>query len=339
MNDTILAIDLAKTVFEVAVSNRPGTVARRRRLTRGQFWRFVEKEPPTTILMEACSSAHYWGQRFEQIGHQVLLLPPYDVAKYRKGQKTDRTDAKALLEAHRNEDIRPVPIKSPDQQALTSLHRLRSRWMASRTAGLNTIRGLLREFGLPIPVGAKRVVPQVTAWLDDDTVHPALAPVLRDAVQEIRDLEGRIQRIETQLGALGVQMEDVRRLRTVPGIGLLTGTALVAFVGSPRRFPSGRRFASFLGLVPKEFSSGGVRRLGHIHKRGDVYLRMLLIHGARSVLCHAKRCKNPDGLRAWALQTEKRRGHNVAAVALANKMARIAWATWNREEDFHTQSL
>jgi len=132
-------------------------------------------------------------------------------------------------------------------------------------------------------------------------------------------------------------MDTVQRLRTVPGIGLITATALVAFVGSPRRFPSGRRFASYLGLVPKEFSSGAVRRRGHIHKRGDVYLRTLLIHGARAVLCHAKRRATPDGLRAWALQTEKRCGHNVAAVALANKLARIAWATWSREEDFRTK--
>jgi transposase len=282
MNDTTLAIDLAKTVFEVAVSTRPGAVNRRRRLTRKQLSRFVEQQPPSTILLEACSSSHYWGRRFQESGHHVLLLHPQDVARYRKGQKTDRTDAKAILEAHRNEDIQPVPIKSPDQQALTSLHRLRSRWMAVRTAGLNTIRGLLREFGLPIPVGAKRVVPQVTAWLDEGTVHPALAPVLRDAVHEIRDLETRIHGVETQLASLGADMDTVQRLRTVPGIGLLTATALVAFVGSPRRFPSGRRFASYLGLVPKEFSSGAVRRRGHIHKRGDVYLRTLLIHGARS---------------------------------------------------------
>jgi transposase len=288
--------------------------------------------------MEACSSAHHWGRCFERIGHHVLLLPPHDVAKYRKGQKTDRTDAKALLEAHRNEEICPVPIKSTDQLAMTSLHRLRSRWMASRTAGLNTIRGLLREFGCHIPVGASHVLPQVTAWLDDGSIHPALAPILRDALDEIRDLEARIRRLETQLEVLAKGMDDVRRLRSVPGIGLLTATALVAFVGSPQRFPTGRCFASFLGLVPKEFSSGHIRRRGSIPKRGDIYLRTLLIHGARAVLCHAKKTENPDGLRAWALETEKRRGHNVAAVALANKMARIAWATWKREEDYHTTS-
>jgi transposase len=289
--------------------------------------------------MEACGSAHYWGQRFEAMGHRVRLLPAHDVARYRKGQKTDRNDAKAMLEAYRNEEVQPVPIKSPDQQALASLHRLRSRWVASRTAGLNTIRGLLREFGLPIPVGATRVVPQVTAWLEDDTIHPALAPILRDAVQEVRDIEDRMRRVETQLAALGAQMEEVRRLRTIPGIGLITATALVATVGSPRRFRTGRRFASFLGLVCKEFSSGSARRRGHIHKRGDVYLRTLLIHGARSVLCHAKRQAKPDGLRSWALETEKRRGHNIAAVALANKMARIIWSTWCREEDFRSQQL
>jgi transposase len=211
---------------------------------------------------------------------------------------------------------------------------MRSRWKGTRTSALNTVRGLLREFGLPIPVGAKQVVPQVTAWLGDGVIHPVIGPPLREMLDEIRQLEVQIKGIEVQLEAISLQMPDVARLRTIPGIGLLTSTALVAFVGSPHRFRSGRRFASFLGLVPKEFSSGSTRRRGHIHKRGDTYLRMLLVHGARATLCHAKRTKNPGRLHSWALETEKRRGHNIAAVALANKLARIAWATWKSDKDF-----
>lgn len=339
MYNTTLAIDLAKNVFEVAASTNPGTVDRRRRLTRNQLTRFVENEMPSTILMEACGSAHHWARRFERIGHHVLLLPAHDVAKYRKGQKTDRADAKAILEAHRNDQVHPVPIKSTDQQALGSLHRLRARWMATRTSALNNVRGILREFGFAIPLGATQVVPKVLAWLADGAIHPLLAPSIREALEEIGQLEQRIKSVERQLEAISSDVPDVARLRTIPGVGLLTATAIVAFVGSPHRFRSGRKFASFLGLVPKEFSSGNKRRRGHIHKRGDAYLRMLLVHGARATLCHAKRSKAPDRLRTWAIETEKRRGHNIAAIALANKMARIIWATWRTESDFVTAAV
>jgi transposase len=336
MKDTIFAIDLAKSVFEVAVSQHPGRVSQQRRLTRSQLPRFMGKQSPATVLMEACGSAHYWGREFQRLGHQVRLLPAHDVARYRQGNKTDAADTKAILEAGRNEKIRAVPVKSIDQQALTALHRLRSRWMATRTARINTIRGVLREFGLLIPMGATKVVPQVRAWIDDPEggVPPSLGSTLGEACDEIGELERRMRLVETQLETLGKQIDAVALLRTIPGVGPLTSTALVAFVGDVTRFPSSRHFAGYLGLTPREKSSGSIRRLGGITKHGDVYLRMLLIHGARSVLCNAKRLESHGSLQSWALRLEKKRGHNVAAVGLANRMARVVWAVWLRGQEY-----
>jgi transposase len=268
----------------------------------------------------------------------AVLLPPHAVRPYVLRNKTDRTDAKGLLEAFRNEDVHPVPVKSETQQALAALHRLRSTWLATRTARINTIRGLLREFGLLIPVGAHHVIPKVRLLLEDaDSGIPGLLrPALAAAAHEIPELDARIRAVEQQLEAAAAQALSVRQLRTIPGIGLLTATALVAAVGDVQRFPSARHFASYLGLTPRENSTGPRQRLGAISKRGDTYLRMRLIHGARSVLCRAKTRTAPpaDWLRTWALQVERRRGHNKAAVALANKLARIAWGVWRHGTDY-----
>lgn len=342
MHATTIAVDLAKSVFEVAVSQRPGKVAERRRLSRAQFSRFLSEREPATLVMEACGTAHHWGREASARGHQVVLLPPHAVRPYVTRNKTDGADTKGLLEAHRNEAICPVPLKSLDQQVLTALHRLRSCWMAARTARLNTLRGLLRELGLFIPVGARQVVTIVQALIGDaDSGLPeALRPVLAEAAREIGELEQRIRAVEAQLEALARESAVVTRLRTIPGVGLLTATALLAFVGDVARFPSGRHLASYLGLTPRERSSGLQRRLGRISKRGDPYLRMLLIHGARSLLCHAKRTgREPDGLRRWALGREHARGHNKAAVALANKLARIVWAVWRSERGYTAMRL
>jgi transposase len=304
-----IAVDLAKSVFEVACSDRPGRVAARHRLARAQFARFVATTAPAIVVMEACGTAHYWGRQAQQHGHRVVLLAPHAVRPYVARNKTDRSDAKGLLEALRNEALRPVPVKSVAQQALTALHRLRSTWLATRTARLNTVHGLLREFGVTIPVGARHVRPAVAALLaDPDSALPA------------------------------AELPAVTSLRTIPGVGLLTATALVGFVGDAHRFPTARHFASYLGLTPREHSGGSRRRLGAISKRGDASLRMLLTHGARSVLCHANRpSARPHRLSQWALALAHRRGHNPAAIALANKLARIAWAVWTTDTPFIPQ--
>ena len=337
MQDTTIAVDVAKNVFEVAVSGRPGQVSERQRLSRGQFVRFLAKRSPATVVMEACGTAHYWGRRAEAEGHRVVLLPPHAVRPYVLGNKTDAADAKGLLEALRNEDLRSVPVKSIEQHELASLHRLRSGWLATRTSRINTVRGLLRELGFTIPLGARRVVPAVVVLVSDaDSGLPeALRPMLTEAAQEIEALEGRVRAVEQSLAALARTSVVVSRLQTIHGVGLLTATALVAFVGDATRFASGRHFASYLGLTPRESSSGFKRRLGGISKRGDPYLRMLLVHGARSVLCNAKRTsKKNDHLRTWELEREQARGHNKAAVALANKLARIVWAVWSHDQGY-----
>lgn len=334
-NDTRIAVDVAKAVFEIAISDRPGRVNRRERPNRHQFLPFLAQQPPATVVMEACGSAHYWAREIQKLGHQVVLLPPHHVRPYIRRNKTDRTDAKGILEASRNDDIRPVPVKTVNQQALTSLHRLRSGWMLERTARLNTLRGLLRELGVFIAVGSREVVPAVWAAIEDadSNLPDALRSILAEACREIREIETRVKLVERQLEALAEQLRAVEQLQTIPGVGLLTATALVGFIGDIRRFPTARHFASYLGLTPREYSSGLKRNLGRISKRGDGYLRTLLIHGARSVLVHARK-HQPDRLREWANALAQTHVPNKVAVALANKLARIVWAVWKNERPF-----
>ena len=334
-----IAVDLAKSVFEIAVSRVPGKVAERHRLSRARFLPFFAQREAATVLLEACSSAHFWAREIETLGHQVVLLPPRLVRRYRsRHHKTDRADAKALLEAFRNQEIHPVPAKSVELQTIAALHRLRSGWLATRTARINTVRGILRELGFTIPQGAGQVVPRVREILDEAEIPSPLRLPLTEACAEIRDLEARAKGATAQLETLALSIPAVGHLLSVPGIGILTATALVACVAEIHRFPSGRHFASYLGLCPRESSSGSIRRLGRISKRGDTYLRMLLIHGARSCLLAAKRRVTKRPLEAWALDLEQRRGHNRAAVALANKMARIAWTVWKEDRDYRPEA-
>jgi transposase len=329
---SVVAVDVAKSVFELAVSEEPGRVKLHRRLSRGEFALFLAQMPRSSVVMEACGSAHHWGRQLQALGHSVVLLPPHQVRPYVTRNKTDRADAKGILEAYRNADLRPVPVKTISQHVLGSIHRFRAGWLAARTAHVNTLRGLLREIGHVIPEGIEKVVPQVRVLVADaDAEIPdGLRWTLAEACDEIESLSERIRGAEKQLEVLAEQTPVVKRLRSIPGVGLMTSTALVAFVGNVARFPSGRHFASYLGLTPREYSSGLRQRLGRISKRGDSYLRVLLVHGARSVLCHAKKAAAHDRLRTWALALQKRTRHNKAAVALANKLARIVWAVWNR---------
>ena len=332
VDPTTIAVDLAKSVFEVSVSRQPGRVCQRKRLTRSQFGQFLACQPPATVLMEACGSSHHWARVAQSLGHQVRLLPVQHVCRYRLREKTDHADTRALLEANRNEKISPVPVKTLFEQSIAGLHRIRSGWMATRTARLNTLRGLLRELGINIPLGARLVLPRLSEALSDPegSIPESLHPVLLAAAEEIRALQANIRQVDRQLESLSQRLPAAASLRSVPGIGILTATALIVSVGDPSRFKNGRRLASCLGLVPREHSSGSSRHLGAITKQGDSYLRTLLTHGARAVLWAAKHDPNPDALRRWALATEKRRGHNRAAIALANKLARIAWAVWSK---------
>ncbi|MDX2119551.1 MAG: IS110 family transposase [Gemmatimonadota bacterium] len=334
MSTLQIGVDLAKSVFEVAVSAVPGQVRERRRLSRTAFGTYFAEQAPAEVLLEACGSAHHWGRQLQRLGHQVSLLHPRDVARYRDGNKTDRADAKALLEAARNQALSRVPVKSVEQQAVVALHRLRQGYLQTRTARINAVRGHLREFGCPLPVGAHHVLPAGTAALAEDTVPAFLRPALETVLEEIRALETQAEGIRTELTRLAAQMPAAQLLQTVPGIGVLTATALVAFVGDIHRFRSGRHFAAYLGLTPRERSSGTVRRLGAITKQGNSYLRMLLIHGARAALRAGRVTRAPDDLRVWATAVATRQCHNVAAVALANKLARVCWRVWRDGRPF-----
>jgi transposase len=269
-------------------------------------------------------------------------LPAQYVRAYVKRNKTDAADAVALLEAARASDIKPVTVKSVEQQALQALHRMRSAWMATRTRRINTLRGFCREFGLVVPVGAVQGLAQIARLLaDDQSAIPAmLRTPMRLALEEIRLMEARIGQLERELAEVAQHSPACQALLSVPGIGLLTSTAMLAAIGNPISFDSGRRYSSFLGLTPREFSSGNSRYLGRISKRGDRYIRMLLTHGARSVLRAAtvaqRAGRNLDRLRNWALAIQSRTNHNKAACALANKLARIAWAVWVKHEKYRS---
>lgn len=340
MTTTTVAIDLAKSVFEIAVADEDGKVVDRKRLSRMQLHRYFENREVGRIVMEACGTAHYWGRWFAERGIAVTLLPPLYVRAYVRRNKTDRADATALLEAARASDIVPVQVKSIEQQALQGLHRVRSGWRATLTARVNTLRGLCREFGITAPVGYKRGLTRIVAQIEDENsaVPTLLRSMMRRVVTEIRGIEESIAQVETELREIARRSEVCQRLQTIPGVGLLGATAVLGSVGDIRTFRSSRQFAGWLGLTPREYSSGTVRRLGGISKRGDCYLRMLLVHGGRAVLHSARtaeRAGRPlDALRQWALRVAARAGHNKAAVAVANKLARVIWASWSRQRDF-----
>ena len=340
MDATTVAVDLAKTVFELAIADAQWHVVKRERLNRTQFARFLTATSRTHVVMEACGMAHYWGRVAQHHGHRVTLVPPAYVRPYVRRNKTDRADAEAILEAVRSGEMPSVPVKRIEQQALVAVHRVREQWMTTRTARINTLRGILREHGILLPAGAQTAVKAVPAILADaDTPLPMhLRTILTSVHEEIRSIEARVADLERALRALADADPVATRLREIPGIGLLTATALVGTVGHIHAFRRARQFASWLGLTPREYSSGAHRRLGGISKRGDVYLRCLLTHGARAVLHAAHRRTNAQEpltrLHQWALSVQARRGHNKATIAVANKLGRIVWAVWTRDVAF-----
>ena len=341
MNTTLIAVDLAKDVFELACANQASRIVDRKRLNRKQFHRFCSQHPPVTVVMEACGTAHYWARELDTMGHTVRLLPAQYVRAYRRRSKTDRNDAAALVEAARNPEILPVPVKTVEQQCIQTLHRCRSQWLATRTARINALRGLLRELGHPLPLGARAAITGARACRE--VVPTVLQPAIDALLDEIATLETRMADIEAALARHARDSEPVQQLLSVPGIGLLTATALAASAGSPGYFRNGRHLAGWLGLTPKEYSSGSRRLLGSISKRGDGYVRMLLIHGARAVLNRAKQLhragQSLSRLQQWVVRLEQRVGHNKAAVALANKLARIAWAVWLRSTPYQATPI
>jgi len=345
MHATTVAVDLAKNVFQLAVADAQWRVVETHRLTRTQFSRWFANQSVGLVVMEACGSAHHWARWLNSLGIEVRLLPAQYVRAYVRRNKTDAADAAALLEAARAGDLHPVRVKSVEQQALQGLHRVRSLWMATRTSRINALRGFCREFGLAVPQGARTGLEAISRVLaEPESVIPLLirhsAKLL---LEEIRLLEARIAQIERELAAAAKDSAACTLLLSVPGIGLLTATALVAATsGDVTHFKDARHFASWFGLTPREHSSGSTRRLGRISKQGDRYLRMLLTHGARSVLRAASAAldkgKTLTAVRQWAVGVQSRSNHNKATCALANKLARICYATLRDHRPFDDQA-
>jgi transposase len=334
MNITTVGIDLAKNVFQVHGVDARGKVVLRRQLRREQVARFFVKLPPCLIGMEACASSHHWGRTLERFGHAVRLMAPQFVKPYVKTNKNDAADAEAICEAVSRQNMRFVPIKSIEQQAILSVHRVRQGFVKARTAQANQIRGLLGEFGLVIPKGICHVAERVPGLLEDasNELPLALRQLIDRLTSHLKDLDQQVRELERQIIAWHRGSELSRKLEKIPGIGPLAATALVASIADPRSFKNGRQVSAWLGLVPRQNSSGGKSTLLGISKRGDVYLRTLLIHGARSVILMAKR--QTENKNVWLAKLLNRRHPNIAAVALANKNVRTVWALLAHGRDF-----
>lgn len=321
---TRIGIDVAKQVFQLHGVDAQGQTVLRRRLARPQLRPVVAQLPPCLIGMEACGSAHYWARELTLLGHDVRLMAPQFVAPYRKNDKNDGNDAEAICEAVGRPHMRFVPVKTLAQQAVLTVHRARQLVVAERTALINQTRGLLAEYGLIVPVGVAALRRALPGLLETPALPVLARDVFTDLADRLRVLDERITAYDRRVAQVAQQTESAQRLMQVPGVGPITATALVASVGDARTFKNGRQFAAWVGLVPRQHSSGGTRRLGRITKRGDVYLRTLLIHGARAVLRQLAR--RTDAISRWVTALKARRGFNKALVALAAKHARILWA-------------
>jgi transposase len=334
MKVTRIGIDLAKQVFQVHGVDRHEKVVIRKQLTRAKMRGFFAQLSPCLIGIEACASAHYWARELLQFGHTVRLIAPQFVRPYRKNPKNDGNDAEAICEAVSRPNMRFVPVKSAAQQAVLTVHRARELLVGGRTALVNQIRGLLAEYGIVVPQGIARLRRVLPSVLDDAANGlPGLAREIFAELQErLWDLDARIAAYDRRIAQLARQHEAAQRLMQLEGVGAATATAIVATIGDGKAFKNGRQFAAWLGLVPQQYSSGGKTRLGHISKRGNVYLRTLLIHGARSVLRLAG--QRTDAKSRWTEQLKQRRGNNIAAVALAAKHARILWAILARGQEY-----
>ena len=326
MNITTIGIDLAKSVFQVHGVDDAGQVIVRKKLRRGEVLTFFAAQPPCLVGMEACATAHHWAREISALGHQVRLMPPSYVKAYLRRQKNDAADAEAICEAVTRPSMRFVPVKSAERQAVLVLHRTRELLVRQRTMLINAIRGHCAEFGIIAPQGARRSaelvqhIRQATAARLPDVAKAAMLQL----AEQLDGLANEIHALERRLLVWHRQDQASQRLATIPGVGIITATALAATVTDPSIFRSGREFAAFLGLVPRQNSSGGKDRLGRISKKGDGYLRKLLVVGATSVI---RRSRDSTAVStSWIKRLLERRPARVVTVAMANKTARIVWA-------------
>jgi transposase len=334
MKITTFGIDLAKNVFQVHGVNEQGKTIVRKALRRDQVLEFFIKLNPCLIGMEACASAHYWARKLQVQGHTVKLMAPQYVKPYVKTNKNDAADAEAICEAVGRPNMRFVPIKNVEQQSVLSLHRARQGFVKSRTAQANQIRGLLSEYGIVIQQGICNVTKRLSHILEEcaNELPGAFCQLIQRLGDHLKELDRQVGELEVQIKIWHKQNEASKKLEDIPGIGPITATAIVASIGDAKCFKDGRQLAAWLGLVPRQHSSGGKQVLLGISKRGDSYLRTLLIHGARAVLRAAER--KVQHAESWLTNLMRRRNFNVAVVALANKNARIIWALLAHERKY-----
>lgn len=332
VNVVTVGLDIAKSVFQVHGVDVVGEVAIRRQLRRAQVLPFFAKLPACLIGIEACATAHYWARELGALGHQVKLIPPSYVKPYVKRQKNDAADAEAICEAVTRPTMRFVEAKSPEQQSVMVLHKVRLTLMRQRIQLSNTIRGHMAEFGLVAPIGREGLQQLIKLVEESDPRVPDEARVcLAFLVAQLQLVNLQILETDRRIRTSARSTEVGRRLMSIPGVGPLLASALVATVANPTAFKSGRNLAAWIGLVPKQNSSGGKDRLGGITKQGDRYLRQLLVVGASAVVRYAER---NGTCRPWLVQLLAKRPTKVATVALANKIARIAWAIMTRGESY-----
>lgn len=337
MKVTTLGIDLAKNIFRVHGVNARGKTVVSKTVTRGQLTRFMAQLEPCVVGMESCPTSNYWAREIQKFGHQVRLMAPRFVKPYVKANKNDTADAEATCEAVRRPTMRFVAVKSTTQQDVQAVHRVRAQLVKTRIALANQLRGLLAEYGIVIAKGyapLRRALPKA---LEDQRLSALMREVIAEIGERLRYVEERLHEYDLRIRRLLRGDERCLRLAEVPGIGELTATALVATVGNAREFRSGRELAAYLGLVPKHRASGGKTVMLGISKRGDTYLRTLLVHGARAALRTNSRWHGAHG--AWAEGLKARRGPNIAAVALANKNARVAWKLLSSGEHYRARPL
>lgn len=334
MDVDILGIDLAKRVFQLHGADRRGRALHRAKVTRSELLQSVRQLHPRTIAMEACSSAHHWARQFQAIGIEVKLVSPHYVKPFVKTNKNDRNDAEAIVEAACRPSMNFVPVKSVEQQDIQAIHRTRELLVHQRTALINQVRGLLAERGITVnrsPAAFKKSIPEILEQAQGELTGRCRT-LLRMALDGFRAIEAQIAQTEGWLEAVMEQSVLCQKIAAIPGVGVMTATAMVAAVGDAKAFKNGRHLAAWIGLVPQQHSSGGKSRLLGISKRGDAYLRTLLIHGARSVLIRVA-CRK-DARSVWLQELISRRGYNRATVALANKNARIIQSVLSGSESY-----
>ena len=334
MKITTIGLDIAKSIFHLCCVNKIGRLLKKKQLKRKQVLPYLARLEPCLVVMEACGGANYWAREIEALGHEVKLIAPQYAKPYVKGNKNDYNDAEAIAEAAQRPTMRFVPIKSVEQQDIQNLHRQRERIKKARTALVNQVRGLLAEYGIVINKGVAAVrkgLPDILEDAENDLTMLS-RELFADLLEELRVLDERFKQSEKQIEASNRGNEVCQRLDEILGVGPITASAAYAAAGDGMDFVNGRHFSAWIGLVPGQHSTGGKSTLLGISKRGNAYLRTLFIHGARAVLRHS--ANKTDRFSLWAQALLERRGHNKACVAVANKMARMAWVIMAKGETY-----